>query len=517
MKTIVIMLTICVSIVSAAVNYVDVNSNGLNDGSSWVNAYTDLQTALETSTAGDEIWMAAGTYYPSVEIEGTGDRFKAFHTVNGVAVYGGFAGNETAVEQRTDYGDGGANETILSGDIGIPGDNSDNCYHVINNFDPGSGNLSADATTILDGLTIAYGNANGADYIDMCGGGMLNHRGNPTLRNLVFKLNSAVYYGSALHCYVSSSKLDNSQFIQNTTTTYDATLYTNYCDGMVISDCDFLSNVSARYGGAVTNYYSSPTYNNTTFISNYAMGGGALYSNNANPVFNNALFYDNEAYYSTTMEGYGGAIRSYSSNPTFNNATIVNNTASNTGGGIYGDCTLNNCIIWGNTAVGQGDQIYSTGTITMNNCCYSNETGDVQGYGTTTPNNCITTDPQLLDPSNNDYHISGDSPCINMGNNSYNTQPYDLQGEIRIQDLIIDIGAYEWTFLAPENILITRNTDSTLLDWTAASEAISYKIYRSDDPNGIFNLIDTVTATTYTDNEVLSGNKYFYYVIAVNE
>lgn len=42
----------------AAIIYVDVNASGSNNGSSWSNAYVDLQDALDNSAAGDEIRVA---------------------------------------------------------------------------------------------------------------------------------------------------------------------------------------------------------------------------------------------------------------------------------------------------------------------------------------------------------------------------------------------------------------------------------------------------------------------------
>ena len=64
-------------------------------------------------------------------------------------MYGGFAGTETILEERNWQ----TNTTLLSGDIGVAGDSSDNSYTIIFcNY--------ADSTTTLDGFTIAYGNAN---------------------------------------------------------------------------------------------------------------------------------------------------------------------------------------------------------------------------------------------------------------------------------------------------------------------------------------------------------------------
>ena len=46
--------------------YIDSDAPGpTHDGTSWLTAYTDLQSALDATAAG-EIWVAAGTYFPSV-------------------------------------------------------------------------------------------------------------------------------------------------------------------------------------------------------------------------------------------------------------------------------------------------------------------------------------------------------------------------------------------------------------------------------------------------------------------
>src|SRR5262249_55988200 len=117
------------------------DTTGSNTGTSWANAFTSLQSALTNASVhpGDQILGARGTYTPT---SGTG-RTASFVLDAGVAVYGGFAGTETALSQRNVA----TNVTTLSGDIGTVGDSSDNSYHVVTSS-------KLDKTAILDGFTI---------------------------------------------------------------------------------------------------------------------------------------------------------------------------------------------------------------------------------------------------------------------------------------------------------------------------------------------------------------------------
>ena len=108
--------------------YVDANTPDDDDGSDWDNAFATLERALELGSRcgiATEIWVADGTYYPTT---GT-DRTASFPLVNGLAIYGGFAGGEMALSER----DIANNTAILSGDIGTAANSSDNSYHVVYN------------------------------------------------------------------------------------------------------------------------------------------------------------------------------------------------------------------------------------------------------------------------------------------------------------------------------------------------------------------------------------------------
>lgn len=131
----------------ANIIYVNANATGANSGASWTNAFTDLQSALNSTCPGiTQIWVAAGTYKPT----SGADRNISFVMKNGLAIYGGFSGNgtETMLSQRNWT----TNVTTLSGDIGTVGSATDNSYHVIfNNFTSGSPLTNG---AVLDGFTI---------------------------------------------------------------------------------------------------------------------------------------------------------------------------------------------------------------------------------------------------------------------------------------------------------------------------------------------------------------------------
>src|SRR5262249_49166895 len=100
--------------VPSAVWYVNAAAAGHHTGMSWAHADPGLRARLAAARPGDQVWVAQGTYKPT----GGTDRTASFALKDGVAVYGGFAGTETQLTQRVLA----QHETLLSGDIGAPGD-----------------------------------------------------------------------------------------------------------------------------------------------------------------------------------------------------------------------------------------------------------------------------------------------------------------------------------------------------------------------------------------------------------
>lgn len=365
----------------AATIYVNLNAPGSNDGSSWTDAYTALQSALGAALAGDTIWVAAGTYTPTADT----DRSATFQLASGVALFGGFAGTESVLSER----DWTANLTTLSGDIGTVDVATDNSYHVVT----GSG---TDATAVLDGFTIADGRASGTGD-----------------------------------------------------------------DGL---------------GGGITNQSGAPTIRNTIIRNNYGASGGGMHTDGGSPVLVNVVFANN------TAGNAGGAMNNNNgASPTLTNVSVSNNSA-NFGGGIRNnagsDPVIVNTILWGNSAIVSGNEIYnnsSTPVISYSliKNCGGSGAGWVFSLGTDNGHN-IDSDPLFVDAPAGDLRLNSPaSGALNAGyNNAPNLPATDLDGNPRIIESIVDIGAYELDFTCPPGPVIYVDVAATgANDGTSWSDA----------------------------------------------
>lgn len=287
---------------NAATIYVKVGAIG--DGASWANATGDLQGALQTASAGDEIWVSKGVYFPTTD----NNRTISFHIRNGVALYGGFAGSETSIGDRIIK----ANYSILSGEIGTQ-QKTDNTFNVLYT-------AHATKTTIIDGFIITGGYAGGAETSGSrfaSGGGMYNQGGmqgkysSPTIRNCRFIENTArdggALYNNASNGGICKPTLINCIFQDNKAFLGGGAIFNNGQEGgrciPTIIENKFCKN-TAGFGGAVFNYGKSgesiSIINNTEFTNNKAMiQGGGIFNLGANGIsqvkLSNCQFIENEA------------------------------------------------------------------------------------------------------------------------------------------------------------------------------------------------------------------------------
>lgn len=250
--------------------FVNDNATGANNGTSWTDAFTDLQSALAVACTGAEIWVAAGTYYPTT---GT-DRNATFSMKNGVGIYGGFDGSETLLSQS----DWLNNTTVLSGNIGDPNDASDNSYSVVY---AGNGVTSS---AELNGFTIR--DASGSGY----GGGLMAEIGSPTINHCIFRNNSSSYVGGGLSCLSSSPIVINCIFRENYSTNFGGGMSNIWGGTPIVTNCSFIGNQAAfTGGGGVYSQDAVMTITNCTFSGNL---GEAIHCNTAANV-SNCIFWGN--------------------------------------------------------------------------------------------------------------------------------------------------------------------------------------------------------------------------------
>ncbi len=322
-----------------AVRYV--KSNGVAGGAcgSWAAACT-LDYALSQAVAGDELWLMAGVYTPTVGI----GQSSSFTVPSGVAIYGGFAGVETVRAQRN-YTN---NVTILTGDVGVPGNASDNAYHVVTA-------VNVNANTVVDGVTIRNGNANGGNSATQSGGGMYIAYGDLTVANVIFANNSAAFYGGGLFSRYGAPTLRNVQFTGNQAV-YGGGMY-NRSLAITMTDVVFINN-TATTGGGMNNKEGRPVITNARFEGNTATSqGGGLYNNDGAPQLINVRFENNRA------GSTGGGLYSDTGAPSLTAVQFISNssTASN-GGGAYLSkdiLTLSGSVFMSNTAKSHGGAIYA--------------------------------------------------------------------------------------------------------------------------------------------------------------
>jgi len=228
-----------------------VSSTGTGTGSSWADASGDLNAALLASVAGDDVWVMQGTYFPTQCAAGCTEteRETSFSLKDGVNLIGGFIGNETLRTQASP-----SNLTILSGDIGIAGDISDNSYNIVECN-------SCGVNAGLENFTISGGNGDrlasaGPNELGRAGAALYlngqSGQANPVVTNCTFTNNTVIGRGGAVYCNGSPGE-----------------------SSPIFNFCTFDSNSSNGEGGAVsingTNGTANPKFRDCRFTNNQSI------------------------------------------------------------------------------------------------------------------------------------------------------------------------------------------------------------------------------------------------------
>lgn len=433
--------------------YVDQSATGNNDGTSWADAFTDLQVALqatEGSLTVDTIWVASGTYKPTTS--SSNNRNATFEIdKSGLKIFGGFSGTETELDQRNVS----ANPTILSGDHN--GDDDPNSLAYFSNLrDDNSYNVVyLNASDVeLNGFTIEGGHADltgGADRGDKGAGTyMVGTVSNVTLLNNTFRYNIARVNGAVSLFFTSGGSKT-----------------------VLVENCIFHDNIS-RYGSALSVLTSSS-------------------STTVDVELHNSLVHHNTAKDLNFQPGFTGSIAMFTNGGEINFTAINNTFAYNVDAGTNTSNDKGTIVLRRNAAASSGQitaEIHNN--IFFEN--YSDESGTVntQQIGTmntanqvasisfthnnatqtnlaskalsVTENSNLNADPLFSDGTNGDFVLQSTSTMIDAGDNTKVPASIttDLNGVSRTINTTVDLGAYEYFLDNTAPTVVTKDITVSL-------------------------------------------------------
>jgi hypothetical protein len=493
-KITLIALLLLTKLTFATTYYVNADAQGNNSGTSWANAFTNLQSAINATVSGDILFVKSGTYYPSQQMISGNTRSRSFYINKNIKIYGGFNGTESTIGERNFTN----NITILSGDFN--GNDTDTNGNGINDFGQGENAYTVvtaynlDNTALIDGFRIFGGNADGSATYTLGsysittanGGAIHNIASSLVVRNTRFINNSASFGGGITNKGACFPKIEFCDFIYNYAA-YGNSIHVNDASLATVNNCTFTSNRGSGVFSALNNSVYKAT--NCTFTYNQGTYGGVIYNNNGcSTVLMNCNINNN------TASSSGGAVylSNYSVCTMYN--TLVYKNAAIYGGGVYNtDNSYTNCInstFWGNNASTKGGAFYCSvspdnmfmklyNTIIYGNTSPTNpnwfkeyfttsnihvRNSIIQGsggsaawntfYGTNDGNN-MDVNPQFTSTTQDqeNFTLLASSPGIDASynqqlnlpntNNSWTANDTDVYGNSRLVGNGVDLGAVE--------------------------------------------------------------------------
>ena len=303
-------------------------------------------------------------------------------------------------------------------------------------------------------------------------------------------------------------------------------------------------NVTVVDGGGATRCFNLGGFaciiSGLTITNGSAVIGGGIYCTTSVPMVTNCVISGNTAY-GGGGSGNGGGMR----HGWADNCIISENTAASSGGGMrYG--VANNCVISGNTANTGGGKFSGTAfncTIVGNealgafggggmyfgsayNCVVWNNTATTNSnlasgsqLNTSSPDvthgvdGNITNAPAFVDQPGSNYRLADGSPCIDTGTNGYWLGAVDLDGNSRILNGTVDMGAYEFVPVPPTNHYVALNGShiAPYSYWATAATNIQSAVdvsldgHRVHITNGTFVLTTEIVVATDIVIESVNG------------
>ena len=268
---------------------------GLNNGSSWANAFTNLQSALSANTCNDlfDVYVSANTYKPGPPLASL---TISFEILEGMRLYGGFAGTEKSINQRNMALIHTTNKTTLSGDFG----SNDTAFNfTINRGD--NSNFPVDISgnnVVFDGFTVSGSSVTGA--------GIGTDGTNATIKNsrVIDNTNLGFYIfgGNATiaNCSIMGNNSDGFNIQNSTATIKECLIANNGFAGIfirasngnrqtTITNSTIASNADYGISVTTTGGTSTNTLKNTLIYGNAS--GGILNDNSGGGTITNTITY----------------------------------------------------------------------------------------------------------------------------------------------------------------------------------------------------------------------------------
>ncbi|MBN2210399.1 MAG: hypothetical protein JW709_03305 [Sedimentisphaerales bacterium] len=321
----------------------------------YVNPGESIQAVIDTSTYGDTVHVAAGTYIENLALK------------NGVALLGAGAATTTI--------DGGQAGSVIT---------SDGC----------------DPNTLVDGFTITNGSGHdGGGYT--LGGGMYNLNACLVVAHCVFTGNAASYYGGAMYNNVGHVTVSECEFTGNTSSMSAGAIYNDHC-AMTADHCTFTTNTATYYGGGIYNYYDSDlTISDSTFTGNSAAEQcGGIYNSVSHAAITRCTFSGNT---STSVSGKGGAVCNNSGGEIVLTDCGFTNNSCAYGGALAilsnSSGSAASCTFTGNNATQSGGAVNCATNIgaTFTDCTFTANSAAFYGGGIYCGYQCTFSDCEFID------------------------------------------------------------------------------------------------------------------------